>query len=120
MSSQYTCLRSEITPFPETRQPRMSWSSMTMDLSASGGRSTQDPLYMPREDEERVFWRKKLEFSTPYLGRLKTVVLSMRSSLKHKSRGRSSRYQKLNFFRDSFTRVIRGRNMVLFFIFWSL
>ena len=40
-----------------------------------------------------------------------------RSSLKHKSRGRSSRYQKLNFFRDSFTRVVRGRNMVLFFYF---
>ena len=117
MSSQYTCLQSEITPFPETHQPRMSWSSKTMDLLASGGRSTQDPLYMPREDKERVFWRKKLEFSTPYLGRLKTVVSSTRSSLKHKSRGRSSRYQKLNFFRDSFTRVVRGRNMVLFFYF---
>ena len=46
-------------------------------------------------------------------GVLKTVC-NTRSGLKHKSTGRSSRHQKLNSFGDSYTRVVRGRNMVLF------
>lgn len=32
----------------------MSWCSDSADLSASGGGSTQDPLYVPREAEEET------------------------------------------------------------------
>ena len=40
----------------------------------------------------------------------KLLFIGTRSGQKHKSRGNSSNNLKQNSFRDSFTRVIRGRN----------